>query len=157
MLKNYCAFVTFAERKNAENAMNALFNKLTIKDEKYRLSWGKIRDPDRLDDDEDKEDKEIKKRKLENEQYTYTTEFPIFDTNNISATTIPSQNKTKIIYSVNLNTYDKGYKPYYPSMDANAMGGELKINSKKKMKIENRGRDNNSLNKLIQAYQDDNK
>lgn len=67
-----------------------------------------------------------------------------------------------MIYSLNINTYDKGYKPYYPSMDPNAMGGELK--SKKKQKTERRNNDlgiepkdkskNNSLLKLSEAYND---
>ena len=88
------------------------------------------------------------------------------------ATTVPiGTSKTKVIYSLNLNNYDKGHKPYYPSMDPNAMGGELKIKSKRQIKSEDRNRINslepgkekdygnnkkqNSLAQLISAYQED--
>ena len=69
---------------------------------------------------------------------------------------------------MNLNTYDKGYKPYYPSMDPSTEGGELK-KSKKKQKVEERKgitdniekpqrdtRNKNSLSRLMDAYEDDN-
>lgn len=161
MLKNYCAFIKFVERKSAEIAMNTLYNKLTIKDEKYRLSWAQLRDPEKLgDEEEDKEkDRVNTKSKATTENYCYTTECPVYEPNknNLIATSVP-YNKNKIIYSVSLNSYDKGLKPYYPSMDPNAMGGELKIYSKKKIKSEARANaeseSNNIINKLMQAYKD---
>ncbi len=77
------------------------------------------------------------------------------------------KNKTKIIYSVNLNSYDKGYKPYYPSMDPKTEGGELKMLSRKRNipgerkeiteEEEKPKQDNyykNSLSRLLEAYQD---
>ncbi len=103
------------------------------------------------------------------------------DTSNNPDTNINPQVKTKVTYSLDLNTYDKGYKPYYPSMDTNAMGGVVKSNksgnsynapgniySKKRIKGNERDRStysasntsnntlkNNSLSFLKQAYGDD--
>jgi hypothetical protein len=109
MLKNYCAFINFLEREGAENAINALFNKFVIKGVRYRLAWGKLNFDINKPDNED-----ISKiRNIE-----YKTELPTVKTDGLSI----------------LKIYDDDFKPYYPSMDPNSMGGELK--SKKKLKKE---------------------
>jgi hypothetical protein len=124
-------------------------------------------------DDSNEENKKI--HKVEDDEYEYTTECPIYEADKFNPLITPvptSTGKTKVIYSLNLNTYDKGYKPYYPSMDPNSQGGELKFKSKKKIKGDERGINSsannisnkfNSINKpgqnnlarLMQAYGDE--
>jgi hypothetical protein len=68
---------------------------------------------------------------------------------------------------VNLNSYDKGYKPYYSSMDPYSEGGQLKMLSKKRQKFGEKNEITDekekekqantyksSLNRLLEAYQD---
>ncbi len=168
MLKNFCAFITFVERESAEEAMKALHNKLAIKviflknnfllqDEKYRLSWAKISDPDFLE--EENQEKTNTQPKNENLEKEYKTECPLYDTDKIIPLVTPINvhgDRPKYLYSLNLNNYDKGVKPYYPSMDPNAMGGELQYKSKKKMKAitKEKEKNNNNLSKLLQVYED---
>jgi hypothetical protein len=111
MLKNYCAFINFLEREGAENAINSMFNKLIIKGVRYTLKWGKLNfDVNKPDNENISKVKEVQ----------YKTEMPSVKTDGLSI----------------LNVYDEDYKPYYPSMDPKAMGGELK--SKKKLKTEDK-------------------
>ncbi len=132
------------------------------------MTWAKIRDPEKLEDEANEETNKV--NKPEEVQYEYTTECPIFESEKFNplVTPVPTgTGKTKVIYSLNWNTYDKGYKPYYPSMDPNALGGELKFKSKKNLKSEDRGKHivgsgNNNLNSaggslkmLMEAYGDD--
>ncbi len=133
LLKNYCAFVTFADRASAENAMNGLFNKFILKGEKYKLQWGRS-----LKTNFDEEENEIKNNLKD---INYKTECPTNDIlldnsvisklentnnpNNVSYNNITlstSNNKNKgTIYNLNLNNFDNGKRPYYPSMDPNLM------------------------------------
>ncbi len=169
MLKNYCAFITFSERESAEEAMNALHNKLTIKvrifsfifqEEKYRLTWAKISNPDNLEDEHNEKAHNLLKTGIEEKQYR--TECPLYESETINPVLTQANirgNKPKTIYSLNLNNYDRGAKPYYPSMDPNAMGGELKYKSKKKIKaIINKEKEivkeSNNLGKLLKVYDD---
>lgn len=132
LLKNYCAFVTFNERSSSEDAMNNLFNKFTIKGEKYKLQWGKS-----LKTNFEEEENENKNNLKD---INYKTEAPInnpLGENNILslAENIPNNNPSynniqtstgnkksnKQIYNYNLNAFETGKKPYYPSMDPNLM------------------------------------
>lgn len=124
---------------------------------------------------DDSNDENIKTHKIVEDEYEYTTQCPIYEADKFNPliTPVPSNTgKTKVIYSLNLNTYDQGYKPYYPSMDPKSQGGEIKCKSKKKLKEEERSINNssnnlsykskrinytgqNNLAKLMQAYGDD--
>ncbi len=136
LLKNYCAFVTFADRSSAENAINNLFNKFTIKGEKYKLQWG------RSSKTNVEEEENENKNNLKN--ISYKTECPINDPilannvltkaensnsasyNNISLNPTGAPGKSNI-YNLNLNTFDGGKRPYYPSMDPNLMVNNILI------------------------------
>ncbi len=89
----------------------------------------------------------------------YVTECPLYETESVNPLVTPvnsSSNQQKYIYTLNLNNYDKGRKPYYPSMDPNAMGGELKYKSKKKIKAieKEKKKETNNFGKLLQIYED---
>ncbi len=122
-MKNYCAFVTFNERIAAETAMNSLFNKFTIKGEKYKLQWGKSAKTN-FDEEEHENKNNLK-------DISYKTECPINDPfldNNVLSKVEKQNNITNIsgsskanLYNYNLNTFENGKKPYYPSMDPNLM------------------------------------
>jgi hypothetical protein len=123
MLKNYCAFINFLEREAAENAVNSLFSKFSIKGQRYRLAWGKLNfDSNKPNNEDTSKIKDV----------DYKTELPTTGTTGLSL----------------LDIYDESKKPYYPSMDPKAYGGEIK--SKKKQKVENKttGLD------LLSAYKD---
>jgi hypothetical protein len=110
MLKNYCAFINFLERDAAENAINALYNKFSLKGQRYRLGWGKLN----FDSNKPNNEDTTKMKDIE-----YTTELPTAEVNN-----------TQSLFGI----FDESKTPYYPSMDPKFFGGELK--SKKKQKIE---------------------
>lgn len=135
LLKNYCAFVTFADRSSAENAINSLFNKFTIKGEKYKLQWGRSSKTN-IEEEENENKNNLK-------DINYKTECPTNDPllannvltkadnttnanntsvsyNNISLNAAGNTSKSNI-YNLNLNTFDVGKRPYYPSMDPNLM------------------------------------
>jgi len=119
MLKNYCAFITFADREGAENAITNLFNKCMIKGQKYKLMWGRP-----VSDSKDDGDERTNNKKKE---IVYKTEMPVFEpkNNDININSSELINQTNLNYHINLNTYSEGYHPYYPSMDKNSMGGKL--------------------------------
>merc|ERR1712032_683441 len=105
--------------------MNNLFNKFTIKGEKFKLQWGRSAKTN-FEEDEHENKNNIK-------DISYKTECPVNDSladNNIL--TKVENKKNKSLYNINLNNFEKGKKPYYPSMDPNLMGGEIK--SRKNMK-----------------------
>jgi len=132
LLKNYCAFVTFADRSSAENAINTLYNKFTIKSEKYKLQWGRSSKTN-IEEEENENKNNLK-------DINYKTECPTNEPllannvltkaentnnsnvsyNNISSNSTGNSNKGNI-YNLNLNTFDNGKRPYYPSMDPNLM------------------------------------
>jgi hypothetical protein len=122
------------------------------------LAWSKINDPNTVEDDTYTEKK--KKETVKTDEKEYKTECPIFEAekhNPLITPVLTNDNKIKRIYSLNLNTYDKGVKPYYPSMDPNALGGELKNKSKKNVKAierekEKNSNSNNILEKFRQEY-----
>jgi len=122
MLKNYCAFITFADREGAENAITNLFNKCMIKGQKYKLMWGRPVNDSKNDDDEKKDGKK---------EIAYKTEMPVFEpkngniTNNSTEYDLGETSNLVNYYPINLNTYSEGYHPYYPSMNKNSMGGKL--------------------------------
>lgn len=89
----------------------------------------------------------------------YKTECPLFESEKFSSVVAHANlnsEKPKLIYSLNLNTYDAGVKQYYPSMDPNSMGGELKYKAKKKIKAiaKEQEKKANNLGTLLQAYDD---
>lgn len=168
LLKNYCAFVTFIDRHSAENAMNSLFNKFTIKGEKFKLQWGRSSKTN-FEEEEHENKNNIK-------DISYKTECPIndpLDKDNSVLTKVEGKNNvnnirnnnrnfsnqgknTENIYNINLNNFEKGKKPYYPSMDPNLMGGEIKSrkNMKKTMnKIEGNESQKN-FEKMMNFYAD---
>ena len=108
--------------------MNNLFNKFTIKGEKFKLQWGRSAKTN-FEEDEHENKNNIK-------DINYKTECPVndplaLDENNI-LTKVKNTNNNNSLYNVNLNNFEKGKKPYYPSMDPNLMGGEIK--SRKNLK-----------------------
>ena len=108
--------MTFNDRSQAENAINNLFNKFTIKGEKYKLQWGKSSKTNF--DDEEAENKNNMK------DISYKTECPINDPlleENVLTKVDKVGSNKGALYNFNLNTYDTGKKPYYPSMDPNLM------------------------------------
>lgn len=145
--------MSFSEREAAEAAMTAVHNKLVVKGEKYKLAWGKVNDSKKIDDN-------VNEGKHKKEEIVYKTECPIYDSQNF---TKPDEtDKKSYTYNMNLNNYEEGYKPYYPSMDPKAMGGELKNKPKKKLKSEYRKieleqdtSNTNSLLKLMNTYGDE--
>jgi pre-mRNA-splicing factor RBM22/SLT11 len=111
LLKNFCAFINFLEREAAESAINTLFSKFSIKGQRYRLGWGKINFDTNKPNNED-----LSKLK----EIDYQTQMPTISTGSLNL----------------LDVYDESKKPYYPSMDPNAYGGD--IMSKKKQKIQDK-------------------
>lgn len=113
--------------------MNNLFNKFTIKGEKFKLQWGKSAKTN-FEEEEHENKNNIK-------DINYKTECPsndnIIDDSILTKVedkkNIPNKNLNlnKNLYRVNLNNFEKG-RPYYPSMDPNLMGGEIK--SRKNLK-----------------------
>jgi hypothetical protein len=168
LLKNYCAFVTFNDRNSAENAMNNLYNKFMIKGEKFKLQWG--RSAKTNFEEEEHENKNNLK------DITYKTECPINDplNNNNIFTKVNDRNfnlknekninnnlnnikNNNTFYNVNLFNFEKGKKPYYPSMDPNLMGGEIKSrkNLKKDFNENKKGNESQkNFEKIMQLYND---
>jgi len=116
LLKNYCCFVTFVTREGAENAMENLFNKLMIKGQKYKLMWGRVQNEKRKEEDEGGV-------KSDRNNIQYQTECPLYDAENYIQKTIDTNQKLSYQKP---SLLDVDSKPYYPSMDPNAMGGLLK-------------------------------
>lgn len=91
-------------------------------------------------------------KKLNEKTTIYQTESPLFNEHINPIITPINLESQKVIYNLDLNSYDKGYKPYYPSMDPKFMGGEI-TKSKKKIKTEDKKIDSESnFKKLISAY-----
>ena len=128
-MKNYCCFVTFSSREGAENAMANLFNKLMIKGQKYKLMWGRVQNESNKDNEEELE-------RIEKNNIQYKTECPLFEPNNYNPKSIVDSGTKKQVYPVSLNIFDLENKPYYPSMDPNALGGLLRKNKNVKSKEE---------------------
>lgn len=113
-----------------------------------------------MEDDNHEKAHNLSKNNIEEKQYR--TECPLYESDTINPLLTQANirgDKPKIIYSLNLNNYERGAKPYYPSMDPNAMGGELKYKSKKKIKaITNNEKEivkeTNNLGKLLKVYDD---
>ncbi len=111
--------------------MSNLFNKLMIKGQKYKLMWGRVQNDQKRDEEE--EVPLAEKNIIE-----YKTECPIFDPNNYNPTSQIDINTNKLVYPVSKNIFDVDSKPFYPSMDPNALGGLLKKNKFKRQLIEER-------------------
>lgn len=129
MLKSYYAFITFVERENAEKCINALFNKLLINKEKYRLTWAKVTDPEFISSHtrrlKDSNDKEI------NNDLEYKTECPLYDERNKRNSFVKTEVvNDKIVNIINLTGYDNNEKPFYASMTKNRKGGQLLSNKR---------------------------
>ena len=104
--------------------MANLFNKLMIKGQKYKLMWGRVQNESKKDDEE-----EI--ARIEKNYIQYQTECPLFDPNNYNPKAIVEITTKKEVYPISLNIFDIDSKPFYPSMDPNALGGLLR---RKKLK-----------------------
>jgi len=139
LLKNYCCFVTFATRDGAENAMTNLFNKLMIKGQKYKLMWGRVQNDNKKD-----EENELLEAKIEKNAIQYQTECPLFDPSNYN----PESETKKVVHPVPMNIFDVNSKPYYPSMDPNALGGLLKKNKTKNKDLLSKKEDTDIKNKI---------
>ena len=123
-MKNYCCFITYAEREYAEEAFSALANKLMIKGQKYKLMWGRPQNQNKIQNEDEEE-----LNKIEKKNFQYETQCPIYNSKNYTPKVIVNEKSVNIPISANL--FDPNVKPYYPSMDPNSQGGLLKKNSDK--------------------------
>jgi len=113
--------------------MNNLFNKFTIKGEKYKLQWGRSSKTN-FEEEETENKNNLKDIKYKTECPTNepllennvlskaenTNNMNNITYNNISINSNGTSGKSTV-YNLNLNTFDNGKRPYYPSMDPNLM------------------------------------
>jgi hypothetical protein len=129
-----------------------------IKGEKFKLQWGRSAKTN-FEEEEHENKNNIK-------DISYKTECPVNDplNNNNILTKVKDGNfkndkntNNNSLYKLTLFNFEKGKKPYYPSMDPNLMGGEIK--SRKNLKkdfIHNKNENESQKNfeKIMQLYND---